>query len=322
MTWKEIKDTSLQLMFSYSNRGAVSTALSNTDYTLAMPMLANLALRDLSVACPIRRSLYVKQYEETNITSLYTAYTSTSGQTVIEAPLARSFYCDIDGTCTVFYEYVQSDLTVVVIESEIIANASYAPVRYAFPAHDLLRVRIVGNVRIKNYAFYATEYAEDDIPSPAEWQAYSISDLITAQSQLPFREMAEKPVRVNEYDISPYVRWDGIDRLMIPSAGPSIAEDDEDEDASPVVYVSGEIFIHYFAYPTPITSATSDTHIVELDSEAADLIPFYIASVLYSEDDANLALTYRNTYREGKANLSAKGETFGSDQFISTTGWI
>ena len=313
MTWKEIKDATLQLMFSYSLKGTAlsTTDNANADFLLAMVAPANLCIRDLAGVCPIRREINLKQYEETNLASYEES--DDGDEFVITGESAQSFYCEIDGDATVVYEIIQSDDTVVRMGDEAVSTDKYTPVRYVYDdLYDDVQVRIecdTANTRVRNYALYEKEYEDWEVPSPGDYQIYSLSEIITRESEKTFFKMAdEKPVRLTnddyyEYDISPYVRFDGKDVLIVPSS------------------IEGEITVHYYAYPTAITAATLDAFEIEIDNEVADLIPYYVASVLYTEDNVQLAAMYKNEYYARRNALDPKGQTFGADEFINSSGW-
>lgn len=65
MTWKEIRDECLKLMYSYSKKGSVVPASDGNlkDYILAMPGAANIALYDIARALPDIRKYTVEQEE-------------------------------------------------------------------------------------------------------------------------------------------------------------------------------------------------------------------------------------------------------------------
>ena len=65
MTWKEIRDECLKLMYSYSKKGSVipQTDGNLKDYTLAMPGAANIALYDIARVLPDIRKYTAVQAE-------------------------------------------------------------------------------------------------------------------------------------------------------------------------------------------------------------------------------------------------------------------
>ncbi len=54
---------------------------------------------------------------------------------------------------------------------------------------------------------------------------------------------------------------------------------------------------------TKIDSTTEDTYEIELPEEACVLIPLYIASQLYKDDDISQATAYRNEFEVGLQDL-------------------
>lgn len=78
--------------------------------------------------------------------------------------------------------------------------------------------------------------------------------------------------------------------------------------------------VEYYAYPTKITADTLDTFELDVAEEVAVLLPFYIASELYKDDDLVLATTYRNQFEAGIGELTNVGSN-DAPQFESLTGW-
>lgn len=66
-TWKDLKDETLQLMFSYSNLGALDLSDVNKDYLLAMPAAANYAMIELASIRPITKVVRISQYPVNNL---------------------------------------------------------------------------------------------------------------------------------------------------------------------------------------------------------------------------------------------------------------
>jgi hypothetical protein len=85
----------------------------------------------------------------------------------------------------------------------------------------------------------------------------------------------------------------------------------------------GEIRVEipYYAYAESVTAETDDAFQIDMLPECEDLIPIYMASRLYMEDDVQLATMYRNQYEAKKAELAANADLGKSGKFISVTGW-
>lgn len=83
----------------------------------------------------------------------------------------------------------------------------------------------------------------------------------------------------------------------------------------------GSYLIYYNAYPPVLTAETPDAFELPLAREAAVLLPAYIASVLYKEDDVALATALRNEFESGLARLIAGAGRAGREDFASESGW-
>jgi len=90
-----------------------------------------------------------------------------------------------------------------------------------------------------------------------------------------------------------------------------------------VLFYAGDWRIYYNAYPAKITADTTDDYELELDSEAAVLLPLYMASQLYKDEDAEVATMYRNEFESGREALLYRDvpKTSGM-KFVSTKNWV
>lgn len=86
--------------------------------------------------------------------------------------------------------------------------------------------------------------------------------------------------------------------------------------------VQGNLQFWYNAWPPPITHATSDDTELELDPEAAVLLPLYIASQLYKDDDISIATMYRNEFETALERLQQTQSGVQGEGFTSVTGWV
>ena len=84
---------------------------------------------------------------------------------------------------------------------------------------------------------------------------------------------------------------------------------------------AGTYVVYYRAYPQQITSATLDTYVLPLQPEVAVLIPLYMASQLYKDDDNAIATTYRNEFEVGFERLD-KLISDSTLEWTSESGWI
>ncbi|MEA4973743.1 MAG: hypothetical protein VB119_11340 [Candidatus Metalachnospira sp.] len=90
-----------------------------------------------------------------------------------------------------------------------------------------------------------------------------------------------------------------------------------------VLNIAGEWRIYYNAYPPKITASTADNYELQLDSEAAVLLPLYMASQLYKDEDAEVATMYRNEFEAGREALLYRDvPKSGGMRFVSVNNWV
>ena len=94
------------------------------------------------------------------------------------------------------------------------------------------------------------------------------------------------------------------------------------EDAHTLVIddrLVGNFIMKYQCYPIRIDDDTDDDDELDLPEEVACILPLYIASQLYKDDDIALATAYRNEFEVAVQNLYPRKD---DTTFISKTGWI
>ena len=84
----------------------------------------------------------------------------------------------------------------------------------------------------------------------------------------------------------------------------------------------GNFTIYYRAYPEEITTLTDDLYELPIDPEVYALLPLYMASQLYLDDDAGVATQYRNSFEVGFERLVNSANLSAFEQFTSESGWI
>lgn len=83
----------------------------------------------------------------------------------------------------------------------------------------------------------------------------------------------------------------------------------------------GSYTVYYNAYPPPITAATPNDTELPASPESAALVPLYMASQLYREDDAQTAAVCRNEFETGLSRLTRGIGREGREVFESESGW-
>ena len=84
---------------------------------------------------------------------------------------------------------------------------------------------------------------------------------------------------------------------------------------------AGKLALYYNAWPQPVTHTTADDEELPLDPEVAVLLPLYMASQLYKDDDITLATMYRNEFEVAFSLLQRADTGEVGGEFTCATGW-
>ena len=81
--------------------------------------------------------------------------------------------------------------------------------------------------------------------------------------------------------------------------------------------------VHYRVYPGEISRETLPGYVLPLHPEMAVILPLYMASQLYKDDDAGMSTTWRNEFEVALEALIAKNrrKRMGREEIENTTGW-
>lgn len=87
--------------------------------------------------------------------------------------------------------------------------------------------------------------------------------------------------------------------------------------------MEGTWTLWYNAYPPILTMETEDDYELPLYPEVAALLPLYIASQIYKDDDIGLATQYRNEFEVGREALLSSDirGVHGGETWKSKSGW-
>lgn len=306
-TWYDIKFRTMNKMFA-SKGNNIPNDSSSVDYLAAMPGACNEALQRLATAGKfIIKSIQIAHNPIKNLLSDGKRILSSEGGTLsIEASGARSLYVEVLGSVTMA-TYIDGFLT----SSETISSKTHYSLVKRLIASDgpqNVAVKFTSDYpfAIKNFALYgATFETADDVQSFAEVVKYDLSQLADSFYMLS---------------------QDGI--IFEGSEGVSRYEQTSDyfEEGGRVLVLNrnkpGNYTIYYRAYPQKITDSTPDDYVLELDPDVEALVPLYMASQLYKEDDNSLATSYRNEFEIGLQSLKDAIKAPMSEVFTSESGWI
>lgn len=84
---------------------------------------------------------------------------------------------------------------------------------------------------------------------------------------------------------------------------------------------AGKYRIYYYAYPLKVTSDTAGNTDLQIDPDVASLIPLYIASQLYKDDELGTATIFRNEFEAGRELLVKERNDSSAARFVCKSGW-
>lgn len=307
MTWNDIKLATIQKMFS-ADGSTIPSDDSTRDYLAAMPYVANEGILMMSTAGKfVVKSISISINPIPNLLGKYTGgaiHSVISGNIAFEGDKAKSYYYEVTGKCNVAIQIGDNEP----IEEEIENFDKYIPRKGLIENPDNKKVKITFSSEypyaVKNIALYEAKYLTDeDVPAYSEKVRFRMDDLVDDFHTINSIYF--------EGDISNtrYIKTDEV----FQEGDKVLALDRE---------IAGDYIVYYNALPPTITSGTEDDYELPLDKEVAALLPLYMASQLYKEDDISIATQYRNEFEVAFERLSSVVPNGKAEELTSESGWI
>lgn len=301
-TWGDIKLAALQKMFA-ADGDQIVTDESTKDYLAGMPFAANEGLDRLATAGKfITKSLNLAHMPAKN---LLQDNSINEGNSVFTAENGHSYYFQYSGIGTAVISGGDEDVT---IDIDSFGTFSEFKGNYANSGNNTITITFTSAYpsKVKNIAIYADTFPTingvDMVPEYGKYVKYDLKELapsfysLFGNSLVYEGESATIYLNTTDY----YKESDHI--LVLPKDKP------------------GMYTVYYNAYPGQITYETEDDYVLDIDKEVADLLPLYIASQLYKDDDNGIATTYRNEFEVGLESLINSSANPGKEKFNSE--WV
>ena len=322
ITWKDIKYTTLQKMFSITGS---STSIPNDsatmEYVNAMPQACNEALQLLTTA----GKFIIKEYQYINYPfdnmlgkDLFRTYSIVNDYKIFAIDGAKSYYFKLSGkptSCKLFVGdrevidfFAESEEEVATVNGFQTFKGNVPEVEWTEEEEPStivsLRIDARYPVNVMNVCFYDCDFESDaDVPPYERYIKIKMDEAVSDFYQIAPAELYDLGVSGDQYIVAEKYFQEADKTLVI-------------ERNRPGIYV-----IHYRAYPQHITLDTPDTTELSLDPEVAALIPLYMASQLYKDDDNSIATVYRNEFEVGREALSQGALIPKKEKFIPSSGW-
>lgn len=313
-TWGDIQIISIEKMFLNNTPIQVSDLSEMRDdkkyknYLSAMPNVANEALlRIMSKGRPIIKKYIFNQNIPNSIlhSQSYDSFLVESEDIQAFASVAHAYYFEIDNSATVLVEkfngttweivetvdYVSTRPGKYRVFKGIIDNPDNEQIRLVFKAQFIYNVR---NIALYNVKFRTNEEVFDNVRR----QKYNLNELIEDFYKIisvEYEENSEKGMYISNYDL------EGDNVFVVDTE------------------MKGNFIITYQAYPDKISASTRDDYRFNLPAEMILLLPLYISSELYKDDDISLATAYRNQFEAGLESLDGNAVAVS---FMSNSGWL
>ena len=303
-TWYDLKLATLQKMFAAEDR--VVKDESTSGYIGAMPHVANEGLALLSTAGKfITKEIKITQLDIKNILSesIYNPIHEFNDRYSYQTDEGQSYYfeCAGTGTCTISVNGIVAEILTLDDKSYkvykgLISNPSKKPVKFEFTTYYPMG--------LKNVAIYKESFA-------------------TADDVVPFTDKVKydmKALAPDFYMIDPQgIYYEGAYQQYLQTS------DFYQEGTKTLVLdrdMIGSFTVYYRAYPVEINMLTEDDYELPIDPEVYALLPLYMASQLYKDDDMGVATAYRNEFEIGFERLVNSANINAFEEWTSESGWI
>lgn len=308
MKWKDIKLTTLQKMFA-AEGNTIPNDESTQDYLAGMPAVANEALQMIATAGKyLIKKTEIAHYPAHNLLGEYgkKIHRITEKEITLECDAAHAYYFEYygDGILHILVNGVEK------VTQNIVSRKSFSPFKGLIDNPDskgvCLRIESEYMGALKSAALYAERFfSDDDVQPETERIPYDLNEIVNDFYAFDVGNIyyegdviTESYIRFhNMYDESGHV-------ILLPRD------------------MAGNYTIYYRAYPEVITVLTEDDYELEVDREVAVILPLYMASQLYKDDDNGIATAYRNEFEVALERLKNRPGLTSSEKFTSESGWI
>ncbi len=263
----------IELINYYSISGNVISAAdpNGLDYRLRFRDLYDTCQKEIATtAKKIRKT---KKIVQSLIPNQLSGYTQGFGiaqhydeDIIFEAVGSKSYYFEVNNPCVVYIEEETSDgvWTILATITDITTANSFTQYKGNITASNVLnsiRIRLSGAnpYCYRNLALYAYSFVND--ASVQQWSQY-----ITYTMPTDFHKLIDV---VEESSINFYWEKDNILKLYYQFIG--------------------EVTINYAAKPVTIDSLTVEATEFEVSFEACEAIPYYVASHMMLDENANIS---------------------------------
>lgn len=283
MNYGEAKSKTIKILNQYSNSGSLipSTDGNTKDYTLRFPELFDICQKE--IASTSKYIHKVKRISQNQIPNqlpnpLYTFDVKqhlATDLTDMSAKGAQSYYFEVDNVATIYIEEERTDDVWTVLETinHTTPKGQYTAYKGFTGCTDTsynVRVRFSGDYpyNIRNRALFAYLFpTEDDIPVYEKYVKYTLP--------ADFYLLNRVVNKGNQMSYTNTIDWQFEGRNVIAVN----------------YFLIGSIDIFYYAYPATIETDVADSYDFEIDEEACQAMPYFVASQVLIDDPLNKSVS-------------------------------
>lgn len=308
MQWSECRTKVIQLIDEFSTNGITTTAAQNADYTLRMPSIADAAQKEVATVKKLHSVYSISQnpiYPQNGRFQGFTLQQFTGTDYTVTATGSQAYYFEIDHPATVYIE--EQIANVWTIKSTITDTTATS-----FTAYKGLIVptSLLNNVRIRFSGLY-----------PYNMRNIALfSQLFASANDVPiYKPYVRYTMPANFFDLNKVIQLTD-DRQYVNFA------DYHWEGRKTIVinyFYTGSFDVYMYVYPAvTIDSSTPDNYVLEVDAEAVEAIPYYIAAHMLLSDIQTRphGVLLLNIYQQKIASLN-HSDNLGAESVQNTSGW-
>lgn len=298
MLYSQAREKTIMLLNQFSNAGNLipSTDGNTVDFTLRMPALLDFSQKEIATTAKfIHKVTHISQNPIPNLLSNADREFDVRPYQVVDitdaqVQGAQSYYFEVDGVATIYIEEETDPINQIWTILSTINNTTTGQFT-AYSGFTGIQ-NIADNIRIRFSGLYPYNYRNRALyaylfPTAAAVPPYT--KFINYAMGQDFFKLQKVEIEKNDTpfpEIVPW-QWEGRDVLAVN------------------YYYAGSIDIFYYAYPATINDTVPDSYVFEIDEEACQAMPFYVASQLLIDDEINKSVSARlyDMYQGKLANL-------------------
>lgn len=317
MNLQELREKAIKLINFYSISGNIIPETDNSylDYKLRINALTDIAQKEIATTAKrIRKQQKITQKpiasQLPNPLYNFDIVQHLDSDIIYSATGSKAYTFKVDNVSTVYIEESSNSgstwttLSTISHTTPLNQFTEYKGLITLSNTSNLARIRFSGNYpyNFRDVALFA--YTFPNVSAIPQYQNYNLYTMPSDFYQLNKITLKGNRDDGNRYTPTADFYWEKRNVLAVN------------------YYNVGEYVIDYYAYPTTINDSTSDLFELEIDIEAQEAIPYYVASHLMMDENGNINNKLYGIYQGKLSNLDDKvsnGSTSISNTLFSDT---